>query len=162
MAGTNVKTGAYLKRLHDSSVALGDIAVNGNATFVIEGFEHLKLLIKQFPWPELSVGGEIEVPLPNGSMRGQPQQLKTFLQGPVTLMETEKGHMEAALNQIIGNQQARFNAKVYEGTPEDFSRMAPIYDCFFVLDTPDRDFENRGQLMQYTGTVFFHYFGPDA
>ena len=159
MATTNVKTGAYLKGIYVATAALGDKVVSSDAYFEIEGFEQIGLLIKQFPWPELSPAGEIEVPMPNGAARWQPQQLKINQQGQVTFMETQTGHVQAFLEQVIFNSGARFNAKVYEGTPDDHTRVCSIRDCFIQLDNPDRDWENRGQIMMISGTLFFHYFG---
>jgi hypothetical protein len=153
-----VNTGAYLKSLYNATVALGDKAVSSDATFEIEGYEHLSLLIKQFPWPELSPAGEIEVPMPMGAARWQPQQLKINQQGQITLMETQAGHIQAFLEDNISNG-ARFHAKVYEGTPDNYTRVCHIRDCFIQLDNPDRDFENRAQIMLVSGTLFFHYFG---
>jgi len=162
MPTTNVKSGAYLKGIFASTAALGDKVVSSDAYFEIEGYEQLGLLIKQFPWPELSPGGEIEVPMPFGSARWQPQQLKVHQQGQVTFMETQAGHVQEFLERIIFNDGARFNARVYEGTPDDHSRVCELRDCFLQLDNPDRDWENRGQIMMISGTLFFHYFGSDT
>ena len=159
MATTNVKTGAYLRSLYASTSALGDKVVSSDAFFEIEGHEQLGLLIKQFPWPELSPAGEIEVPMPYGSARWQAQQLKINQQGQITLLETQSGHVQTLMENLIFNAGARFNAKVYEGTPEDHTRVCKIRDCFIQLDNPDRDWESRGQILQITGTLFFHYFG---
>ena len=159
MATTNVKTGAYLRSLYASTSALGDKVVSSDAFFEIEGHEQLGLLIKQFPWPELSPGGEIEVPMPCGATRWQPQQLKPAQQGQITLLETQSGHVQTLMENLIFNAGARFNAKIYEGTPDDFTRVCKIRDCFIVLDNPDRDWENRGQILQISGNLFFHYFG---
>ena len=159
MATTNVKSGAYLKGLHNATSALGDKVVASDAFFEIEGHEQLGLLIKQFPWPELSPAGEIEVPMPFGSARWQPQQLKVNQQGQITLLETQAGHVQTLMESLIFNTGARFNAKVYEGTPDDYTRVCKIRDCFIQLDNPDRDWESRGQILQITGTLFFHYFG---
>jgi hypothetical protein len=151
-------TAKYLKSLFNATAALGDKVVSSDATFEIVGHEHLTLLVKQFPWPELSAAGEIEVPMPVGSARWQPQQLKVNQQGQVMFMETIQGHVGAFLEEIL-MQGGRFDAKVYEGTPENYSRVESIYDCFVQLDNPDRDFENRSQIMTISGTLFFHYFG---
>lgn len=162
MAATNVKNGAYLRQTFETTKALGDKVVSSDAFFEIEGFEHIGLLCKQFPHPELSPGGEIEVPMPNGSAMWQPQQLKTHQQGQVTFMETQAGHIQLFMEQLNVLSGARFNAKVYEGTPDDYSRVIPIRHCFLQLDNPDRDWENRSQILQITGTLFFHYFGDKA
>lgn len=155
---SNVKSPAYMKSLFSSTVAMGDKAISSDAYFEIEGYESLGLLIKQFPWPQLSIAGEIEVPTPNGGTMWQPQNIKTAQQGAVTFMETEAGHIQAFLENVLSTG-GRFNAKVYEGTPDDFKRIQKIRSCFVVLDNPDRDWENRAQILQVTGTLFFHYFG---
>lgn len=153
-----VKTGNYLKGLFASTAALSDKVISSDAMFVIEGYENISLLIKQFPWPELSPAGEIEVPMPLGAARWQPQQVKINQQGGITFMETVQGHIQEFLEKVL-TTGGRFNAKVYEGTPDSFSRVCEIRDCFVQLDNPDRDFENRSQIMLVSGTLFFHYFG---
>lgn len=157
----SVNTGAYLKGLFNSTQAMGDKVISSDAFFEIEGHEELGLLIKQFPWPELSSAGEIEVPMPMGAAKWQPQQVKINQQGGITLMETKAGHIQKFLEDIL-QTGGRFNAKVYEGEPGNFTRSAPIRDCFLQLDNPDRDWENRAQIMLVSGTLFFHYFGSDA
>lgn len=155
-----VDTGSNLKGIFNATAALGDKVISSDATFEIEGHEDLSLLIKQFPWPELSSGGEIEVPMPNGQTRWQPQQVKTAQQGQISFMETVQGHVAKFLEDVIANG-GRFNATVYEGLPARHTKKLKIYDCFVQLDNPDRDFENRAQIMQVSGTLFFHFFGAD-
>ena len=157
----SVNTGPYLKTLYAGAAALGDAAVSSDAYFEIEGHEDLGLLIKQFPWPVLSSAGEIEVPLPMGMSKWQPQQTKVNQQGGVTLKETKAGHIAAFLEEVIASG-GTFNAKVYEGEPNNYTRMCKIRDCFLVMDNPDRDFENRSQILMVSGTLFFHFFGNDA
>lgn len=153
-----IKTGAYLKGLYNATAAMGDPIISSDAFMEIEGFEQNGVLIKQFPWPELSPMGEIEQPLPMGSMRRLPAQLGTAQQGPITFVETQAGHIKAMFDELNANG-ARFNAKVYEGTPDDFIRVESLRDCFVQLDPPDRDWENRQQILLVTGTIFYNYFG---
>lgn len=148
----------YLKSVFDSTTALGDKIVSSDAQFVIEGYENLSLLIKQFPWPILSSQGEIEVPGPMGTKSWQAQQVSTALQGPISMFETTAGQIQDMLR-AINESGGYLSARVYEGTPENFSRSARIKKCFFVLDQVDRDFENRAQLMMLSGTIHFHYHG---
>lgn len=148
----------YLNTIFKSTVAMGDKAVNADAYFEIEGFEDVSLLIKQFPWPELSPAGEIEVAMPLGGMMYQPQQLKTGQQGQVSIYETVEGHAQDLFEKLIAKGGV-FNATVYEGTSEQYTRRCKIKKCFMVLDNPDRDWENRGQVLMISGTLFFHYFG---
>lgn len=151
-------TGAFLQEQYSTVKALGDKAVSSDATFVIDGFEHLRLLCKQFPWPILSPAGEIAIPAPLGMELWQPQQLKVNQQGSVSFAETIEGHVQQFATQVAAGG-AKFNASVYEGTLESFKRGVRIRDCFIQFDNPDRDWENRAQALLVTGTMFFHFFG---
>ena len=88
----------------------------------------------------------------------QPQQAKIAQQGQVALEETVAGSIDNMLVNLI-SRGGLFNAKIYEGTPQRFLRAKPIVDCFLQIDNPDRDWENRSQILIFTGTMFFHYFG---
>lgn len=153
-----VSSGGYLNTLYKTTKALGDKAISSDATFEIEGHEDITLLIKQFPWPTLSPAGEIEIPGPLGMAYWQPQQLKVNQQGQVSIFETVLGHAQNLFENLIG-KGGRFNAKVYEGTPDNYTRVCEIKDCFLVLDNPDRDYENRGQPLMISGNLFFHFYG---
>lgn len=151
---------SLLSSMFQGTVALGEKAVSSDGYFEIEGHEGLSLLIKQFPWPERTVAGEIEVPMPLGTAMWQSQQVKINIQGPVTLMETVSGHVAKLLEDVINNG-GYFNAKVYEGVPENYTRVARLQRCFFVMDTPDRDYENRSAILQISGNLHAHFFGYD-
>lgn len=153
-----VSNEAYLKSVFDATTALGDKVVSSDAQMVIEGYDVLSPLIKQFPWPVLSSQGEIEVPGPMGTKTWQPQQVNTALQGPISFFETKLGQIQDMIRAINENG-GRFDARIYEGTPENHSRSARIKKCFLVLDQSDRDFENRAQLMMVSGTIHYHYHG---
>jgi hypothetical protein len=153
-----ISNAQLLKGFHDTTKALGAKVINSDFALEIEGFENYWLLAKQCPWPEVSSAGEIEVPSPLGSAMWEAQQLKTNQQGAITLMETVAGSIDNLLLEIIANQ-GKFNAKIYEGTPQKYLRAKRITDCFLVIDNPDRDWENRSQILTFTGTMFFHYYG---
>lgn len=153
-----VSTAQILKGHYDATRAAGDKAINSDFAFEIEGFEQNWLLVKQAPWPELSVQGEIEVPSPLGGTLWQPQQAKTALQGPISLFETQAGAVDQMMVDLI-TKGAYFNAKLYEGTPQKHLRVKRIVDCFIQIDAPDRDWENRSQVLTFSGTLFYHYFG---
>lgn len=153
-----VSTAAYLKGHYDATRALGAKVISSDFAFEIEGFEQYWLLCKQAPWPEVSPAGEIEVPSPLGASMWQPQQIKVAHQGQITLYETVAGSIDGMLVNLIA-RGGIFNAKIYEGTPQKYLRAKRIVDCFLQLDNPDRDWENRSQVLTFTGTLFFHYFG---
>lgn len=154
----SVSTQDYLSTIFKSSVAMGDKAVNSDAYFEIVGHEDKSLLIKQFPWPVTSVGDAIEIAMPMGMNSAQPSQLKIYQQGGVSIYETVAGHAQDLFEKLIG-AGGRFDATVYEGTPENYTRKCRIVKSFMVLDNPDRDWENRGQVLMVSGTLHFHYFG---
>jgi len=157
MANSNA---AYLKSLYDVSKALGNKAINSDFTFEIDGFEQFYLLCKQAPWPEISAGGEVEVPGPLGATFWQPQQIKVAQQGQVAFYETEEGSLDNLMTGILARDgNGTFNAKMYAGTPDRFTKAKRFEDCFLQLDNPDRDWDNRSQVLMYTGTLFFHYYG---
>lgn len=151
---------AYLKGMYDATRSMGDKAIVADATLEIEGFESMYLLTPQFPMPTLSATGEIEIPTPLGAGTWQPQQLKVHQQGSITLMETTAGHVSDLMLRLLSSgSQGRFNAKVYEGTPDKFHRAFRLVDCFMQLENPDRNWEDRSTVLKMTGTIFFHFFG---
>lgn len=153
-----VSTGSYLKGYHDKTRSMGRKAINSDFTIEIEGFEHVYLLTKQCPWPELSSAGEIAVATPLGAEVWQAQQAKVNQQGQVTFYETVAGDID----QLMADMLARgdhFNAKIYEGTPTKYIRYKRIEDCFLQIDPTDRDWENRSQVLTFSGTMFYHYYG---
>jgi hypothetical protein len=149
-----------LKGFYDRARSLGAKAISSDFALEIEGFEDMWLLAKQAPWPTLSPAGEIEVPGPLGTASWQAQQLKNNQQGQITLHETVAGNVNDMLLNILA-RGGHFNAKIYEGTPQRYLRAKRIQDCFLVLDNPDRDWENRAQVLTFSGTLFFHYFADD-
>lgn len=153
-----VSAAEVLKGMYNTSRTMGDKAINSDATFEIEGHSDLTLLTKQFPWPTLSPTGEIEIPGPLGAGAWQPQQIKVHQQGQMAFMETVQGRIQQFLEDIV-SKGGRFDATVYEGTPDRFYRAYKLRDCFFQADNPDRDWENRSQIVLINGTLFFHFFG---
>ena len=153
-----VSTSSYLKSHYDSAAVLGAKVVGSDFALEIVGFEAYWLLCKQAPWPELSPQGEIEVPMPLGSLAYQPQQIKPAQQGSISFYETVLGSVDKMMESIVENG-GTFDAWLYEGTPQKYIRRKKIQDCFLQIDPIDRDWENRSSPMLITGTLFFHYFG---
>ncbi|SET44197.1 hypothetical protein SAMN05216326_12722 [Nitrosomonas marina] len=153
-----INNAQYLKGYYDVTKAHGAKVISSDFAFEIEGFEQNYLLCKQVPWPELSHGGEIEIPMPLGTTRWQAQQAKVAGQGAISMFETVQGHIDNMLINLL-TSGGYFNATIYEGTPQRFLKAKRIVDCFMQVDNPDRDWENRAQPLMFTGTLFFHYFG---
>jgi hypothetical protein len=156
-----VSKAAYLHGFFDEAIAGGRKVVNSDFTFEIEGFESTWLLVKQAPWPELTPQGEIDIAGPVGQAQWQAQQMKVNRQGSITMMEVTPGTISKTLLGII-TQGGYFNARNYEGTPEKFLRYKIFRDCFIQFDDTDRDWENRSQVLTFSGTLFYHYFGDDV
>lgn len=148
----------YLNSLFQTSIAMGEKAINSDAYFEIVGHEEKSLMIKQFPWPVMSVGEAIEVAMPMGINSARPSQYKAYQQGAVTFYETKAGTANELFRDLI-SKGGVFEAYVYEGTPENYTRRCRIRQCFVVMDNPDRDWENRTQILMVSGTLHFHYFG---
>ena len=156
-----VSTNEYLKGFFDKTKALGEKVINSDFCFEIVGYEGQYLLCKQAPWPESSPQGEIEVPTPMGASMWQTQQIKVSQQGQVSFYETTAGHIQQMLIDLIVSGKGKFDAYVYEGTPERYIKRKLLRDCFMQIDNPDRDWENRSQPLMFSGTLFFHYFGEE-
>lgn len=154
----SVQSADYHKANYGVIRAMGAKAISSDATLQIVGYEAMWLLCKQFPHPVNGVTGEIEIPGPNGIAMWQPQQTKLNYQGPISMTETEAGHVSAFLSTNLA-QGAKFDAWVYEGTPDRYTSRRRIVDAFIVPESPDRDWENRSQVLSITGTLFYHYFG---
>lgn len=147
-----------LKSYYKQSQAIGAPAINANFAIQIVGFEDAWLSAKQAPWVTITPRGEIEVPGPAGLNTYIPQSLKTEFTGPITLIETESGYIDSVITRInaIGSQ---FDAIVYEGTPDRFTLAKEYRNCFLQIEPVDRDHENRAQVLTWSGSLFFHYFG---
>jgi len=74
------------------------------------------------------------------------------------MMETVAGTVDKLFLDLL-TSGGTFNATVYEGTPTKFLRAKRLRSCFLVLDNPDRDWENRAQILLFQGTLFYSYYG---
>jgi hypothetical protein len=153
-----VSNSAYLKDHYNASKAIGAKVISSDFAVEFKGFESMWLLCKQFPWPITSSQGEIEIPMPLGVVAYQAQQIKIAHQGQLALLETVAGSVDQMLVNII-SKGGMFDGTVYEGTPQKYLRKKSFVDAFMQLDDPDRDWENRSQVLQLSGTIFYHYFG---
>jgi hypothetical protein len=153
-----VSTAAYLKQIYDTANAAGQKAISSDAMIEFAGFESMALLVQGFPWPVLTSGGEIEVPMPLGVAQQIPQQAKVNQQGAVTIQETVAGTASNLLLQMIA-AGGRFNAKVYAGTTDQYRFYLNVVDCFLSCEPSERNWDNRGSIVTLSGTLFYHYFG---
>lgn len=156
----SVSSADVLKGFYNLSKAVGDKSINSDAYFDIEGFPGMGILIKQFPWPVLTPGGEIEMSGPMGSGMWQPQQLKVHQQAQVSFTETTTGAVHNFLK-ALSKKGWKFNAWIYEGSPDAYYRAVKIRDAFVQIDPTDRDWDNRTQVTMFSGTMFYHFFGED-
>lgn len=146
----------FLKAQYEASRGLGDRSVQSDAVMVIDGFEYLGLLIKSFTWPIITTSSEVEGFLPGGQKFWEVGQLETAMQGQVVITETRAGHAYEALTVLT---RKRPGATLYEGNPLEFARAIRIRDLFLKLDPAERDAESRSALTQFSGTMFYQFFG---
>ncbi len=153
-----INTADYHREKFKLTQALGAKLNAGDASFQPVGYGGIYLLVKQFPHPVISGGAEIEVPHAGGGAYWEQAPVRTNFQGPLTLLETEVGTAQEFVEAVIAGG-GYFDARIYEGTPQRHLRSYMAERCFFNIDPPDRDWENRQQVLMLNGTVFFHYFG---
>lgn len=156
-----INSAAYHQDNFRLTLALGDKLNAGDATFSPEGFEGLYLLVKQFPHPSISSGAEIEVPQAGGGKYWDQQPIETAFQGQITFLETSAGSVKQFARDVLASG-GYFNVRIYEGTPDRHLRSYKLERCFFKLDPSDRDWENRSQVLQLSGTLFGSYFGVET
>lgn len=152
-----INNAAFLKSLHDTARSQGEKAISSDFSLEIAGFEYNWILTKQCPWAILSPGEGIEIPGPLGTMTGQPQQIKNYMQGPISFSETVAGSIDQMLVNLLASG-GKFDAWVYEGTPQKFIRAKRYEQCWIVVDSPDRNWEDRTQVLTISGTLHFHYY----
>lgn len=152
-----VSSMAVLSRTFQNTNDIGPKAVQADATLVIDGYEDMVLLFKQFPWPVATAGAVIEYFGPLGQKMGQSSQNKTMQEGPVSIYETRANHAGEFLKRLIADG-GEFNGTVYAGRPDDYTRKEDLKKCMLIIDTPDRDWENDSQVLMLSGTMTFHWF----
>ena len=138
--------------------SLGNKAVASDTAMVIDGFESAQLLTKQFPRPVNSPNGAIEVPGPLGTRSWQPLQARVDFTGAVTFREAKSGSVNETLKTMLNNRGI-FSAWLYEGTGERYTSRRRIVDCFMIIEAPDLGWEERGQMLMFTGAVIGRFFG---
>lgn len=151
----------FLKASYNAVRAMGAKAINCDSYLEIDGHETLGVLIKQFPWPVLGPGGEIESGGPGGLGMWNPQVLKVNKQGQMVIYETVSGSVQRFLNDVVRDGDGIFQAVVYEGNPQKFHRAYKMVDCLFVPEDTERDVENRSQVTTISGMLFYHFFGEE-
>lgn len=156
-----VNNAAYHEGNFKLTLALGDKVNAGDASFSPDGFEGLYLLIKQFPHPVLAGGAEIEVPMAGGGRYYEQQPLETSFQGSVVFLETVAGSAKQFFRDVLA-AGGYFDGRIYEGTPIRYSRSYKVKRCFLKTEPADRDWENRGQVLQLNGTIYGNYFGEES
>jgi len=148
----------YHERQFNLVQALGDPLIAADAVLVPSGFEAVHCLIKNFAMPVVSSAGEIEHALPAGGMGYKQQPLRCSFTSAVQIKETSTFAAQTFIRDVI-NAGGYFDARIYEGTLEKYLRTYRLRSCFLTLEPAERDWENRGMLLYYSGSIFGHYFG---
>ncbi|WP_428383774.1 hypothetical protein [Nevskia ramosa] len=148
-----------LQDIFNLSLAAGDRELASDFYFEIIGEEQIGILMKGFSVPFISAGEAVEVPGPVGSSHWQASQVDYKFQSAVQFTETVAGTLDAFLMRIVARPGAKFDARIYSGTPDNFSRVRFLRQCLVKIDPADVDHENRQSLLLVSGTLSYHYFG---
>lgn len=153
-----LQTADYHRTMFNLAQTLGAKVNASAATFVPIGYEQARLLLKQFPRPIITGGQEIETFMPGGGSTWEQGPIETKFQGAVSAYEHESFPFESFQAALIANG-GYFDGRIYEGTPESHVRSILVRKCFIKMEPVDRDIENRGQVVMYSGTMFGNFFG---
>lgn len=156
----SVNSKQFLERNYDSILAQGEKIVQSDFMVVFKGFEHMRWLVKEFPWPTATVGEPIEIAAPNGMRHFQTSQRDIPVQGQMTLTETVQGHVDEFMEKIIaGPGWGYFDLKVFEGTSDNARWFAEMRRCIWKSEPIGRTWDDRTQIMTIGGQITGHYFG---
>lgn len=154
-------TGRFLERKYDSMKSRGDFIVSANAMIVFKGFEGMKFLAKNFPFPVPTNLGAIDVPGPNSLMFAQPAQRKVKHEGQITMMENRLGDLKDFCEQLVSaDSWSRLQGRVYEGTDDNYTDYSVFRDAIWTPDDGfERAWEDSTQLATISGSFVYHFFG---
>ena len=100
------------------------------------------------------------MPYVGGGTMYEQSPIRTAFQGQIAFLETTAGSCANFLKDVL-RQTGTFDARIYEGSPQRHFKSKKVERCFINLDAPDRDWENKQQVLMLTGTIFGHYFGVE-
>ncbi len=153
---------AALQSVYASAKAQGKSAVVSDAAISIEGYGDSWLMISNVPWPSLTTGEAIPVPLAMGVEKMEPGQAKISHSGAVTIKETQLGAADDLLIWLLEHGGTFKKARLYEGIPDRHTRVKVIRDGMISVEAPaERDWESRTETLKLSGTMTFHYLGED-
>lgn len=145
--------------LNVAHAALGPSRSAGNFTLVIDGLEASSLLITQFPVPIVSTTGEpAEVPVPGGGHGWEVTSPDTRFQGAIAGTEKASNALENLMKLILA-RGGKVDAKLLDGTLDAHRGGKIIRGLMIKLDPADSSTESRNQLLNFTGTAYFSYYG---
>ena len=146
------------KNVYNLAKAIGDRVISSDAVFVIDGLEAYYQLFTNFPMPYESSGEPVEIPLPSGYKKWQKSQGEKHQQGGITIGETVAGDAANLMKELL-SRGGEFNAKIYEGNPEEHLKYYQLYGCIIKLDVGERALESTTEPTTLTGNLHYHYFG---
>lgn len=153
-------------KAYQETKALGEASINSEFIMVIDGYEYMQYMLKEFPIPVVNPEDVIEVPMVGGTKTKTPQMANFSFSGGISFIERVEGHVRNLIETIQANRSVRnrpkFNATIYHGTIDDHAQKWRIKDAVLHgFDPITVDYENRGALTTYSGQISFMYF-PDV
>lgn len=149
-----------LKRMYNTTKALGESAIVSDAIFEIEGYESMTLHISQFRRPVPTPPDEIEIYGPLGMISKQHVQSNHRQQEPITLIEPIANHISSDLLKLITDSHQSFNAKLHERKRGQIIRTYSLHGCTLCkLNQSEFSYDDRSQVLIIFGVLQFFYFG---
>ncbi|NDY89703.1 hypothetical protein [Ideonella livida] len=149
-----------LQQQYALQAAIGTKRNAGTFTLVPEGLEAAYLTFKQLPVPFLSPSGEAaEAATPGGGATYVPTPPETRFTGAVTCTETTSNALRNFLDWAAKQPNGIFNATIYDGTLDAHRGGWKVVGCILKMDTFDADADNRTQVMNVPGTIWYNFFG---
>lgn len=164
----NLPSYARYKRDYETAKSLGAAALACNAVMIPTGFEHLRLLIQNFPRPMVTNNDPADVDYAGGfaaHVQGVP---KTDFESSITAIETEKAALAKFAQAIADNGGYLRECKVVfgasDGQSNDGTTVYTIYDVAVTFSDGggEIDASSRSQILTVTGSIRYMYFGENA
>lgn len=146
----------------DIQGAHGDLLLQSEGMFVMEGLEEMRFLAKGFPCPILSYDDPANTKMGGGFEKITPSVPKTSYEGSVTFIETEQGAIAKLAEYVANVNGGMINADVYIGRPDNYTEVHNLLNIAIRFDPADFDTDSRSEVTTFTAQLTYNYFGTTA
>lgn len=157
----------HYRQEYETAKALGSPALACNAVLIPEGYENLRLLIKNFSIPVASATGFADVDYAGGLQSHVAGVKKTSFEGSVSFIETETGMFAKFAQAVADNGSTLDSCQIIFGASDGASNngvmVYKIFDVGLRFDNGgDIDASSREQILEVQGDIRYMYFGQNA